>query len=499
MPDVDVVLPPPIGRVANVELMHTGTWDLSTGPATFTADDLASAVAALDCPAVRRPVLKLGHTPDPMPGQPAVGFVANLATAEDGRTLVGDYVGMPGWLVTADASGDSVLSSAYPDRSIEGVYNFRCQIGHTHPFVVTAVALLGDERPGIGTLQSLQDLADLYGVAAQVSPVGTPVTIPVRASEEDRMPAPPRLAQVTAGVTTEDVRRAFYASPGGAGWDTWIEEMQLTPERQLIVVDDASGTRSRIPIVIGDGDGDSAVSFGAAVPVVVRYEDAPTATAAASAIRFASRAESRPGSAPTSPVPSIPVTPAQAAARIHNAPVRGAGMDPAKLREALGLTPDSSDTEVTAALASAGLAPSSTPAAPAAGDPTTDPAPVLPPQVPAVTAGASDAVLLDPAQYNALRQQAQRGDEAWRKLRENECEQVLDAAIKAGKFPPARREHWKTLWAADPDGTKATIDKLAANVIPVSASGYPGVGDETEVDIVYGSMYPDMKVGAGRG
>lgn len=174
-------------------------------------------------------------------------------------------------------------------------------------------------------------------------------------------------------------------------------------------------------------------------------------------------------------------------------------MDPAKLREALGLTPDSSDTEVTAALASAGLAPSSTPAAPAAGDPTPDPAPALPPPVPTVSAGSSDAVLLDPAQYNALRQQAQRGDEAWRKLRENECEQVLDTAIKAGKFPPARRDHWKTLWAADPDGTKATIDKLAANVIPVSASGYPGVGDETETDIVYGSMYPDTKVGAGRG
>jgi hypothetical protein len=120
-----------MGRVSNVELMHTGTWDLSTGTATFTVDDFAAAVGALDCPAVRRPILKLGHTPDPAPGQPAVGFIANMATAEDGRTLVGDYVGLPGWLVDENDHGVSVLAASYPDRSVEGQWNFRCQIGHT--------------------------------------------------------------------------------------------------------------------------------------------------------------------------------------------------------------------------------------------------------------------------------------------------------------------------------------------------------------------------------
>ncbi len=186
---------PALAQVASVELMHTGTWNLSTGPATFTPDDLRQAVAALDCPAVRRPVLKLGHDePDPgedkqrWDGEPAVGWVSNLAVAESGCTLVGDYVGMPGWL------GD-IIASAYPDRSIEGWYDFRCQLNHVHPFVLTAVALLGVTPPGIGTLQSLQDVATLYGVAAAADAPPSQ-TFAVRISATSRRPRPSGAGQV---------------------------------------------------------------------------------------------------------------------------------------------------------------------------------------------------------------------------------------------------------------------------------------------------------------
>jgi hypothetical protein len=307
-----------MGRVPNVELMHTGTWDLSTGRTTFTTEDLTAAVAALDCPAVRRPVLKLGHTPDAAPGQPAVGFVANLATAEDGRALVGDYVGLPGWLVDQDEEGVSVLAASYPDRSIEGQFGFRCQLGHSHPFVVTAVALLGTEAPAIGTIQSLQDLAGLYGVAATVDPPAGGAAVVLRPNRSNRgavMPHPTAAVQVAASVSTEDVRRAFYASPLGAGWSTWIEEMQLDP-LQLIVLDDDSATRSRVPVQIGEGDGVEAVSFGAPVAVVVRYDDVATTAAAAPrgrSVRYTSRegatpdvrAQTAPQAAPRRPAPGM--------------------------------------------------------------------------------------------------------------------------------------------------------------------------------------------------
>src|SRR4051812_19712565 len=130
----------PLANLPGVELVQAGQWDLSTGRVTFTRADLAAAVAALDCPAVRRPVLKLGHVDPRFDGEPAVGFVANMCLADGGHTVVGDYVGMPGWL------GD-ILASAFPDRSIEGCFDFKCQVGHTHPFVITAVALLGVSAP----------------------------------------------------------------------------------------------------------------------------------------------------------------------------------------------------------------------------------------------------------------------------------------------------------------------------------------------------------------
>src|SRR5262249_21934435 len=150
--------PPALVTRPDVELMQPGTWQLSTGTATFTPDDLRAAVTALDCPAIRNPVIKLGHIDQRFDGEPAVGWIGNMAVDSAG-TLRGDYTGMPAWL-------DDVLPSAYPDRSIEGSYDFRCQLGHIHPFVVTAVALLGVTAPGIGTLESLQDVAELYGVAA---------------------------------------------------------------------------------------------------------------------------------------------------------------------------------------------------------------------------------------------------------------------------------------------------------------------------------------------
>ena len=238
---------PVLARVANVELMQTGTWGLGTGQATFTGDDLRSAVAALGCPAVRRPVLKLGHTDPRFDGEPAVGWVDNIGVTDDDRTLVGDYAGIPSWLA-------DVLASAYPDRSVEGYFDFVCQLGHTHPFALTAVALLGVSRPGIGTLESLQDVAELYGIAAAAGsdPTGTPVAVHASGGP---MPNPTPVL-VAASVTADDVSRAFYASRLGSGWYAWIEELQLDP-LQVIYVDDDAGTRNRVPVTVGTGDGDA--------------------------------------------------------------------------------------------------------------------------------------------------------------------------------------------------------------------------------------------------
>jgi hypothetical protein len=485
MTEVTVPTAPALATVANVELMHTGTWSISNGTFTFSTEDLRQAVAAVECPAVRRPVLKLGHAePDPneegirWDGEPAVGWIANLAVAQSGRTLVGDYVEMPGWL-------GGVIASAYPDRSIEGHWDWRCQLGHVHPFVVTAVALLGVVAPGIGTLQSLQDVAALYGVTAAEADAGTSFAITVHAAaQEDRVPNP-RSNEVAAGVTTEDVRRAFYGSDYGKSWDIWVTEMQLGPELQLIVCDDANGTMSRVPVIISGGDGEDAVAFGDPVKVVVRYEDAPAAVAAAAGsapepIRFASRAESRPGDRPAAATEPADTTPADVpevvapvAADIDpqissptpvaevSTTTEGAGMDPAKLREALGLLPEATDDEVTAAISASGLAPLP--------GPIPEPEQVLvPAPLPAGVTTIDEAALAD------LLQKAEQGVAARAQQLTDKRDRLLDDAVKAGKFPPARRDHWENSYRHDPDGTEQALASLAPGLIPLQELGAPG-------------------------
>lgn len=468
---IDVPQAPALATRRSVELVQAGQWNLSTGQVTFTSGDLASAVAALDCPAVRRPVLKLGHVDPRFDGEPAVGWVDNVALADSGNTIVGDYVGMPAWL------GD-VIASAYPDRSIEGCFDFRCQLGHTHPFVLTAVALLGVMAPGVGTLESLQDVAALYGVVNAASHPGQTVAVTIHASKEDPMPNP-RPAQVAAGVSSEDVRRAYYEA---APYSVWICEMQLEP-LQLITVDDESGQYARVPIVLG---GDT-VTFGESVPVVIEYVDKPQGQqTAASVLVFASRAESRPEQ---TPVPAgTPETPQDAIRRIAQA----SGLEPADeadpqtppaepdgetqeegepmaldkgLRERLGLADDADDDAILAAVDA--LRETDT----AEDEDTTEDAPA-PPALP------EGVRMIDEAKLLELQQQAAEGVAARAQQLTESRDRALDDAVRAGKFPPARRDHWAKYYDADPDGAKQALASLAAGLVPLVDAGAPG-GEET--------------------
>ena len=265
-----VVQMPQLVTVPDVEIVAAGTWDLSTGPATFTTEDLAAAIQAAQCPAVGSPILKLGHIDPRFDGEPAVGRVTNLRITSSGSKITGDLAGMPAWL------GD-VLPSAYPNRSIEGSYNFRCSVGHVHPFVITALALLGVTPPGVGVLSNLGDIAGLYGVAASG---GEGPLWRLRFEKGNVMASDP----AGPAPTVEDVRRSFYDNPAFPV-TSWITEIQLSPP-QLIVCDDASGQTSRIPFTMAS---DGTVSFGTPTPVFVQYVDAPTTVAAS----WGSRGESR--------------------------------------------------------------------------------------------------------------------------------------------------------------------------------------------------------------
>ena len=271
--DEDPVEVPALAMWPGVELVAVGEWPLSTGPANFTATDLAEACAAARCPAVGQPVLKLGHHDPRFDGEPAIGWVASMRLNDTQTKLVGDFTAMPGWLA-------AILPSAYPERSIEACFDFTCQIGHVHPFVITAVALLGVTPPGVGTIGSLNDVAALYGVQVPAEPAPDPDAA-AAARFTLHLPGGAMSPAQAAGVvpTVDDIRRAYYET---ADWSAWIVEVQLTAAGPvLIVIDDATGQLTRVPVDAKDG---SSIEFGEPSPVLVSYVDAPAGDKAKAAL-----------------------------------------------------------------------------------------------------------------------------------------------------------------------------------------------------------------------
>lgn len=425
---VDNPVTPTLATVPGVEIASVGFWNISNAEDWHpTAEDLAAAVSALDCPAVRRPTLKFGHTGVPGQGDPSIGLIDNLRLSEDGQTLIGDYVGIPAWLADADSEGRSVIASAYPDRSGEFQRNYVCQLGHTHPFVVHAVALLGVVRPGIGTLESLYDLY-------------------TQAPEKETVMAKAAMA-LAAGTTIDDVRRAYYDGPG-QDWSLWIREMFIDPP-ELIVQNDADDTLQRVAYTVG---ADGAVEFGDSQTVKVEYVNA-RAAGEAPAVAFASHGEARPR-------PAVPQQ-ISSAAEAEDTQGKEGAMPTLKegLAQKLGLTADADDDAVLAAFDEALAA-----RAESAGEPTAE-------QI-AASIKAGGQVIVDQAQWAATVEAAQQGQKAYELQLAASDRAVVEAAIRDGKFPPSQRDHYLAMLETNRERTTTLIDQMAKGFIPVAEVGH---------------------------
>lgn len=423
---VDAPKAPLLATIPRVEIASVGWWNISNATDWHpSSENLSAAVAALDCPAVRRPTLKFGHTGEPGEGDPSIGLIDNLSVTDDGQTLVGDFVGVPAWLADADAQGRSVIASAYPDRSGEFQHDYVCQLGHTHPFVVHAVALLGVVRPGIGTLESLYDL---YAKAPQ--------------KEE-----PVMAKAALASTTVDQVRKAYYAGPG-TNWSLWIRELFIDPP-ELIVQDDADDSVIRVPYTVS-GEGD--VEFGDPQPVKVEYVAARTGLSKP-VVAFASHAESRPNAAQNSSAAEVGVTEKEGPmATLQEA-----------LVERLGIPADA-DEETTIAALDEALAERAS-ETPESGTETA-------PAEPVAASSGHDVVTVDRGQWETALAEAALGRRAFEAQVRASDESLVSAAIRDGKFPPARRDHWLASLAADREGTTATIESLAKGLIPVAEVGH---------------------------
>lgn len=87
-------------------------------------------------------------------------------------------------------------------------------------------------------------------------------------------------------------------------------------------------------------------------------------------------------------------------------------------------------------------------------------------------------VLLDAAQLADLQAAAEEGRQARQEQIRAERVSLVDAAVRDGRIPTARKDHWLVELNADDEGARAVLASLAPNTIPLSPVGYTGGVDE---------------------
>lgn len=526
---------PALVTVPNVEILEVGEdWETSTGVFTWTPDDLQSAIESQQDPGIRTPVNKLGHTDPRFDGQPAIGRVLNLRTKNNGMTLVGDLSGVPSWLA-------GIMASAYPRRSIEGWFDYTSRTGNEWPFVLTALALLGEAYPAINTLEDIQAL---YGaeVPELVPPTDTGEVIASRVTDhgtwiratkggtvrwrrrttdqpDDTPQDTPKPVEATtmprsvrAAVAVDDIRRAFYEAydqPQYYWW--WVRAVYVDPLE--LIVDDDEGNLYRVTYTI-NGD---AVVFGEPTSVKIEYVDVAAAMAEMPGTVMASYADATVSGRPRRQEPS----PTSASTSIppdgDTEGDRDVNLSEDALR-ALGLEPGATDDEINAVIVaqtSGDGDPADAPPNPPTPQPTPTPnAPTTQPETPATAPTATPTpapeetpapvvpegmVAVDAAAWEEMRRSVAAAAELVSQTRNTERDKFLDDAVRAGKFPKARRDHYLAMWEADPVGARATIESLAAGLVPVTEQGHGGGDVPNPTDHAYPESWKPAVANAHKG
>lgn len=498
--------------LSHVPIMNTGEYEISTGMTTFSLKHLASAKAAIGQPGIVAPRLAIGHKDGRFDGEPAFGIFQNMSLEAGGHELYADICGVPDWLA-------EVSPYAFPNRSVEGRFNFAPIVGaKKHDFVITRVSLLGVVLPGISTLEDLEtaltgtpeyelldDPEEMYASAGAVA---------IFLNGE-----PMGKQSVAASISVDDVRRAFYTQVStGDHSQWWAGEIQIDPQ-QVIVNDDESGDTYRIPYAAGS---DGKVEFADAVKVETQYVD----------IAASSRTAHKPIKAKKGTV----------YANAAESRSEGDQMTPEEIRASVGLAEDATDAQLKARLAKLNaespadededgenedgeeddetdeVDEETTAASVPTNKKTVKVAKGTKQRVVKAAASASntgETVTVDKEQFERLTSQVtvlaarHEQDEKGRRL------EVVRDAIKAGKIPPARKDHWVAAMNADPEGTEETL-KTLASILPlgeigngthdadentdVAASGYDpillSVGERARVAANTEGYDPHLKVGA---
>lgn len=298
-----------------------------------------------------------------------------------------------------------VMPTAWPNRSVEAQLDFKTQSGE-HKLVITAVALLGISMPGV---TSLEDLEFWFG---------------------DEMPEGVEMSKELEGqINIDEVRRAFYKLPVSRG-NAWIREILLDP---MAVIIDNDGELLKMDFTIEDNE----VEFGDDIPVREEFVEAKSVRI------YASKEASKKG---------LEVT--------------------VNIRAQLGLPEDASDKDVENEIKKLQARSGNKDEGDDTGTVSASKEDEREDEKETETVAASVTVpdgmsLVDTETLNTLKAGAEDGRAARAAQVKAERDNILDTAIRAGKFPPGRREHYEKALEADFEGFSAVIEGMPEGLIPV--------------------------------
>ena len=282
---------------------------------------------------------------------------------------------------------------------------------------------------------TLEDIADLYGIAAadpKLDGHGTPIVF--KANKEAPVPRP-----VRASISIDTVRNEFYETQPPGSW-AWIREIWS----DFLIVDNDNGDLFKIPWT-EEPPGD--VTFGE--PVRVQVEYVPAAR---------DRRRQRDDARSHGPVPARHGRPWPT-----TKPPRRPHGDQRHVKLASGCPRTATDEEVTGEARRARRT-----------KPEPDPKPA------GQTCPKARSSWTNPPSRTS-------GSPHPRAPRRTSGSPTVTATAPRRCSPrrevrPARKEHFASLYERDPDGTREHIDKLAAGLIPVEHSEI-GHGHNPESDM----------------
>lgn len=114
------------------------------------------------------------------------------------------------------------------------------------------------------------------------------------------------------------------------------------------------------------------------------------------------------------------------------------------------------------------------------------------PKAAAVATLPDGALVVDRAAHEQLVADAAKGRQAAETLDSQRRDGIVTAALQDGRIAPTSREAWRAQLDKDEDGTKALLESMPKNTVPVAEIGESGP-EATADDALYGSIYGTPK------